>query len=374
MRHPERNVFAVPGVLVYTMLFLLAAQLVVPALVPASLVYDYRLDYEYFRDNHANLDVAIREIGAEIRRERLTDYVVILGDSVAYSAPGGPEQSIGAVMEAIARTERKPLRVFNLAEPSMQVGDIYTVILKLHQAGIATPRLVINLLYGGFVARTPYPPVVFWLEEDLRRLDGEAYDRVRAHLDAARLDPAARPPATLAARFDRFVAGRLYPRFAPLAYRDFIRASLTRLVTGRNPTAEVRDTRPWTEKPQLPRLLEEWEYQQAFLDTPFIMDESNPQVYFLERIMARTAGDRVLFFLSPVNQVLMRTKVAKPGYQENLRRVEQYFASKPVAFLNLEQAIPDRYFADHMHLTPEGYRLLGESIWRSLDAPAAGNH
>lgn len=355
-----------------TLVFLLAAQATLPALLPLSAVYDQRLRYEYFKDNHASLDVVLRAIKEEIDRQDIDDYIILLGDSVAYSALSSPAESLTVYLEEAAGS-----RVFCLAQPSMQIGDIYTVVLKLKEAGISTDHLVINLLYGGFVARTPYPPVVFWLEPDLRRLDPETYARIATHLAAARLDPALVPPKTADARLDRLVSDRLYPRVMPLAYRDFIRSSLLRLAIGADLKPETFDPRPWTEKAHLPALLEQDQYQQAFRDTPFVLDDTNPQVYILERLMAATTGKQVLLFLSPVNQPLMRANVRKPGYQENLRRIDVYFARKTegvlggLTYLNLEHAVPDRYFADHLHLTGAGHRLLAGMLWQAL-APAFG--
>ncbi len=358
--------------LVYTLLSLAAIQFGLPALVPPRLIYDHRLGYEYFRDNHADLDLALRAIKSDIQREGLEDYVILLGDSVTYSARTSPDQSVGAHLEAVAAEHGRPTHVFTLAEPSMQIGDTYAVILKLREHGISTRHVVSNLLYGGFAARTPFPPAVFWLERDLRRLDPATYDRFLGHLETARLDPLAKPPKTLEARFDRYVSQNVYPAIAPLAYRDFIRSAVVRLVTGQDPKAEKIDPRPWTEKTHLKATLELPEYQRDFSDRPFVLDETNPEVYFLERIIGATAttapGDQILFFMSPVNQTLMAANVAKPGYQENLRRVDAWFGAKPVTYLNLGPAIPDRYFADHLHLTPEGNRVLAEILWHALEA------
>jgi len=357
--------------LVYALLSFAVIQFGLPALVPPGLIYDHRLSYEYFRDNHADLDLALRAIKSHIRREGLEDYVILLGDSVTYSARTSPDQSIGAHLEAVAAEHGRPTHVFTLAEPSMQIGDTYAVILKLRAYGISTRHVISNLLYGGFVARTPFPPAVFWLENDLRHLDREVYDRVRSHLEAARLDPLAKPPKTLEARFDRYVSQNVYPVIAPLAYRDFIRSAAIRLVTGQDPKAEKIDPRPWTEKTHLKATLQLQEYQMAFSDRPFILDETNLQVYFLERIIAASAittpGDEIVFFMSPVNQTLMAVNVAKPGYRENLGRVDAWFGTKPVTYLNLESAIPDRYFADHLHLTPEGNQVLAEILWHALE-------
>lgn len=353
----------------YVPLLLVAIQVAFPALVPPGLVYDYRLGYEYFRTNHSDLHLAIHVIRDQVRREKLADedYAFVLGDSVAYSARTSPEESLGPYLEATARESGSRLRVFNLAQPSMQMGDIYTVILMLKEHGLSTRHLMINMLYGGFVARTPFPPAVFWLEDDLRRLDPGTYGRLLPQLAAARLDPLSKPPATLDARFDRYASLRIYPHIGPLAYRDFLWAALIKRLTGADPKPEKIDARPWTEKAYLATLLKEDQYQRQFLDAAFVLDESNAQVYFIDRIIAATPGDQVLFFLSPVNQTLMRDNVRKPGYQENLRRLDAFFAGRLMIYLNLDRSLPDGLFADHLHLTPDGNRVLAEILWQALE-------
>jgi hypothetical protein len=362
-----------PQALAYTLISLAVIQLALPALVPPELVYDHRLSYEYFRDNHGNLDLALRAIKSEIRREGLRDYIILLGDSVTYGARTPPDQSLGAQLQAVAAEHGRPLHVFTLAQPSMQVGDTYTVILKLREHGISTRYVVSNLLYGGFVARTPFPPVVFWLERDLRRLDPEGYGRVRDHLTAARLDPLAKTPRRPEARFDRWVSQSLYPAAAPLAYRDFIRAGVLRLATGRDIKAETIDSRPWTQKTHLRTTLRQAEYQRDFADQAFDLTYANPQVYFLGRLIGTSrrvtpadAGEKILLFLSPVNQTLMEDKVTRGGYRGNLARLDAWFAAEPVVYRNLQAAVPDAYFADHLHLTAEGNRRLAEILWKDI--------
>lgn len=364
----------------FTVLFLVLAQLLFPSLIPTHLVYHHRLNYEYFRDNHSTLGVAIQEIGQEIGSQELTDYYIILGDSVAYSARSAPTESIGAYLEEIAaanpppgeRAGGRPLRVFNLAQPSMQIGDIYTAILMLQEEGISTDHLLINLLYGGFVAREPFPPVVFWVEPELRRLDREAHDRVAGHLNQARLDPLLKPLPTLDGRFNRYAIQNLYPLVEPLAYRDFTRSAIFEAATGTHPKAETFDPRPWTEKPHLATVLQEWEYQQGFRPEPFVLASTNHQIFFLERIIEATGGGPgVVFYLSPVNQVLMESNVTQPGYRENIQLVGEWFADRPVTYLDLERAVPEHLFADHLHLTPEGNRFLAGLLWEAMTDPVA---
>lgn len=348
------------GAIRYALLYLLSLNLALPALVPAAWVYQGRMEYELAKDNPAYIDTVIDEIETRIRRERVDDFVILLGDSVTYSGPGGPEQSLAPAIEAVGRAGGRPLSVFNLAMPAMQAGDIYVVLLKLRERGIPLRRVAINLIYGGFVAREPDPPAVFWLARELRRLDPEAYHRVREHLAANRRDV---PPPGPVDWFRENVTERI----ALIRYRDVIRRHLLDALPlgGRR---EVYDTRRWDEKPGLKQLLQAAEYRRLFDPAPFSMDESNPQVYFVDRIIRAVPDARLLFWIGPVNQELMADEVGHPGYRANLARVDQWFAGRPVRYVNLERELPAALFADHLHLTPEGYRSLASRLYRELSA------
>ncbi|MFZ5826750.1 MAG: hypothetical protein ACOY94_20870 [Bacillota bacterium] len=342
----------------YVIGYLLVIQLGLGLVVPQRWLYDHRVPYEVFKEDPRIIDLVLDHIDRQIKRERLTNYVIMLGDSVGYSGPGGPKQSIGYYMEELSREQGKPLKVFNLALPAMQTGDIYVVLLKLRQRGIATDRVIINLLYGGFVARNPDPPIAFWLADDLAKLDLAAWKRFREHLARNGRTPDDRSPSAL---FDRHFA----PKISLLAYRPVLKGQIMkRLKPG---AKEVYDTRPWTEKPELPRILAGYEYQNAFNPAPFVMTEQNPQIYFLQKIIAHTGASRPLIYLTPTNQELMKANVSQKGYQENLGRIDAWFQGKPVTYLNWERSLEDRLFSDHVHLTPEGYRILAEMLLAQLN-------
>lgn len=347
----------------YALLYLVMLELSLGALVPTAWVYRGRMDYELVKDNPGdNIDVVIERVRAAIERERLNDYLILLGDSVTYSGPGGPEQSLAPALEAVSQRNGRPLRVFNLAMPAMQTGDIYVMLLKLREHGIEPPRLAINLIYAGFAPRAPDPPAVFWLAADLRRLDPDAYARVRANLAANGRDG---PPPGLADWFREHVTGRL----ALVRYRDILRARFLIAIPWRQ-RREVYDTHRWDQKPGLRELLRGREYRMLFNPAPFVMDETNPQLYFIRRIREAAPHAQILFWLSPVNQVLMADEVREPGYQANVVRIDRWFRRQPVRFVNLEHALPPGLFADHLHLTPEGYQVLARRLHRTLLDPA----
>jgi lysophospholipase L1-like esterase len=104
------------------------------------------------------------------------------------------------------------------------------------------------------------------------------------------------------------------------------------------------------------------------------MTDANPQIYFLERIFAKTQGSQVLVYLSPVNQQLMDNYVQNQGYQDNVHRIDQWMATQPVTYVNLEKAMDQRYFADHLHMTPEGYQQLASMLLKKLEVPATSQN
>lgn len=358
---PTKRILSASSAWLYAALYLLILQFVLGLVVPTSWTYYYRVPYEAFKEGPHTLDLALDHIEREIRREGLTDYVILLGDSVMYSGPGGPEQSIGYYMEQLAQAEGRPLRVFNLAQPAMQVGDQYIILDKLRRRGIATDRLVINLVYAGFVNRADGTPIVYWLGDDLQQVDPEAWDRYRTSLVES-------PQATLSRTPVERLNTVLRKNIPLLSYQPILKGRLFQVVRS---SAEVYDTRPWTEKPGLPDLMKEYMYQRGFNPEPFDMSAANPQIDFLERILAQTADHPPLIFLSPTNQVLMEANTTHPGYQANLRAVDAWFAEQPAVYRNWESALPDGLFTDQVHLTPEGYKVLAGMILQTLEEVSA---
>ena len=115
----------------YLIIFLVLIQFVIPYAVPLDSYYTGRVDYQgMFKDNPQNYYPLLQKIKQEIKKEHLEEYYVIIGDSVAWSSPGASRDSLAPLMEEIARKQGKDTRIFNLGMPSLQAGDIYT-LLKL---------------------------------------------------------------------------------------------------------------------------------------------------------------------------------------------------------------------------------------------------
>ncbi len=337
------------------LIYMLLVQAVLPNWAKLDLAYQYRIKYDFILNETANLDVILELIAAEIEREKLQDYIIILGDSVAYSGPGPSSQSLAYYMQDIARQKGLPdLRVYNLAAPAMQAGDIYTMLLKLEQHGISTDHLIINLIYAGFVKRQPDPPAVFWLQRDLKALDPETYQTILPQLQAN----SNKKEETVPDQVHNYLVSHLNI----YRYRYFLHRDLTNHYDlARHiplPSDALGDARPWTEKPDLDKLLQQPEYKKGFAAAAFDMSEKNPQIFFLNKIIARQKHKQTLIFLAGINDVLLRKQVNQPGYIKNLELIDHYFAAKEVRYLNLQGKIDAALFADHVHLIADGYREL----------------
>ena len=99
------------------------------------------IDYDLIKDRPSNIHLVLETIKRQIDRDNIEDYILIIGDSVAYSSPGKDNQSIGYYMEDQFKTTNKDIHVFNLSLPSNQTGDIYTILLMLDQYNISNVKI-----------------------------------------------------------------------------------------------------------------------------------------------------------------------------------------------------------------------------------------
>lgn len=356
----------------YCLLFFFLSQILMEYLMPLNLVYHDRVEFEILKDNPADIDCVLDLIKKTVDRAGISEYFIILGDSVAYSGPGGPEQSVSRYMNDIARERGLP-PVFNLAVPAAQAGDFYTLLLKLEEKGISTDNVIINLIYGGFVKRDPRPPVVYWFYRDLERLDPETYEAVRLHLEQARAAETGEKPRKINEKIQEFLQYRVFPVVPVLKYRDFIRDAIFRKAGVPRTTG---DARPWYEKPYLPGLLKQAEYQRLFSPEPVVLDGTNPNVFFLKKIAERQRGKNLFVFMSPVNSELMKEEVSRPGYKQNLNEINAFMGqlARDYSFhyRDLSDAIPQELFSDHLHLVSGGYQRLAEILWDWVETANQG--
>ena len=351
----KNNAFKKVIILIIIYLFLL--QLFMYKVVDTSNIYNYRMDYDLMKDRPSNIHVVLETIKRKIDNEKIEDYIFIIGDSVGYSSPGTSEQSIGYYMEKAFDETGNEVAVFNLSLPSNQTGDIYTILLMLDEYGISRENIVVNVIYAGFIDRVPSPPLVFWFTEDIKKLDKETFN----HIKNSQIINGKAKEDTIKERYNTF-KDSVYNTIAVTKYKDFIVADVMKKL-GKYESTWMNETgEPWMSKTFLRDLLNNPVYQEGFTDKPFTMDESNQQLYFLEKIIKLQEEENLIFFMSGVNTELLKIETDKPGYKTNLQTIDKYFEDKNATFLNLYDKINNDYYSDQVHFIPEGYEELANIL------------
>jgi hypothetical protein len=355
----------------YAVILMILVQLVLPWIIPINQIYHNRIDYNITKDNNERFDPALEQIKLEITRKHLRDYIIIIGDSVLYSSPGNSDQAVNAFMEASAKksTNHSLLRIFNLSYPSMMAGDIYTLLLKLDKLGISTDRIMINFRYSSFVARDSKPPIkaVFWLMRDLKSLDYTAYQHVLPQMKDSLLY---KEPAFFYGQFKDVLYHDILPAIKFYSYKDYIvhmlQKSKLKLLGHKLPDDSIMggDPRPWNVKENLIKYVQGDEIQRSYSDVPFNMTESNPDIYFIEKILKHQKGKETFIVINGANQTLLKQYVEKPGYQANLQAIDSYFQQKEVKYVNLEGKLNNSLFTDHTHFIAEGYKAMADLLWQ----------
>jgi hypothetical protein len=320
------------------------------------------MDYNLIKDNPVDIDVILQQLHRQIVKENIRDYIVILGDSVAYSGPGAANQSIGYYMQQMSG--HKQHAIFNLAMPAMQTGDIYTMLLKMDQYHISSDKVIINLVYSGFARRESGPAIVFWLKNSLQQLDPASFEKMLPFMFG--FQPVTAPTDKLKQYITENAA--LY------RYRDFIKKGFKNAYNIGSPAYPANeplgDNRPWYEKEGLSTLLHTPEYEKGFAPEAFNMSLDNPQIFFLEKIIDHQKNKKTLFFMAPVNDKLFADQVHAKGYVANRARVKAYFGDKPVLYIDLQGLIDNKLFTDHVHLTAAGYQQMAQTIWNQYQKGA----
>jgi hypothetical protein len=357
----------------YVLVLFIALQFLFPYAFSLSDVYRNRMDYTLMLNNSNthDIDAVLQQMKRDIDKRGRDDYIVILGDSILYGSPGNSDQPVNVFLQ------QKPgaPAVYNLAFPAMQLGDMYTMLLKLDKFGISSDRLLFNIRYASFIPREPTPPAVFWLGNELRKLDREAYEHVLPQLASAGFETPDNPYEY----FTRALHEDWLPHLSLIRYKDYFRQQMHRLwlVHIRNqpvPDDALDDSRAWTIKKEWQEsiglnfydLLQDPQLIASFTDKPFDLSENNPDVYFLNKMLAHQQGKRTWVVLSGTNHDLMKESVELPGYKANLEAIDRMMAAKGVAYIDLEGVIPGDYFSDHTHVTPEGNAMLADILWPYL--------
>ncbi len=349
-------------VALYFIIYLVAIQFIINSFSHGEVIYNYRLNYDLVKDRPTNIEAVLSEIKRIIISENLDEYVIILGDSVSYSSPGPANTSIGYYLNEKTRNEGKEFKVFNLAMPSMQVGDIYTILLKLDQYGISRDNVIINVLYGGFVERNPNPAPVFWLDRQLKDMDPDAYNYVNIQ------DDIEGSKSKIVALTDK-VKYEIYENIPLFKYKDYLKVfAKEQLQKLKGQVVQASEqVQPWHKKAFLKELMREYQYQVGLNSTPFVMDSTNPQIYFLDKIIEIQEGKNTLVYLAPINEDLVGEYMDKDKYFNNVEAIDKYFEQKSVEYVNYYWKIPFDLFSDQVHYTAEGYKHLSDLLWAHIE-------
>ncbi len=346
-------------IIIYTILI----QIFLSYLVSDRVVYQYRMNYDLVKDRVTNIEAVLEKIKHQIDSQQLKEYYVILGDSVAFSNPGPADKSLVVFLEKLASEQGKDIHVFNLALPAMQTGDVYTMMLKMMEYDISLENVIINLTYAGFVARNPDPPIVFWLDKQLNSVDSTTYTQISEHLVKNN-----RGVEKGIKGYKQTINDFLYSKISLFKYKDYTRVWVKQIysdIKGRiDMTADIQ---PWYTKDYLSEILKQPMYTNTFSDKPFVMDENNLNIYFLNKIFNLQRGKNTLFFLSAMNDEFLKEFVEKSGYQENMKSINTYMleGSEKYGFeyVDYNGKIEYALFSDHIHLIPKGYEYLAEQLW-----------
>ncbi|SHJ01572.1 hypothetical protein SAMN02745751_01551 [Dethiosulfatibacter aminovorans DSM 17477] len=343
-------------VILYFIFYMILVQMFLPEMVDSSIIYDYRIEYDLIKNKHENIRIALEQIGRAISEEEVDDYIVLVGDSVMYSSPGTRTQSIGYYMEKILQEDGRNIGVFNLSIPSNQIGDIYAILLLMDDYNISRDNVVIDILYQGFVGRNPYPAPVFWFADILEEKDLEAYNHC---YDLEVMND--KISSVGEKRIVDELKKSIFNKMSIMKYKDIMKAGFVKKFNGIDQSLSS-EGESWEEKDFLVGMLDEPTMYRIFSTKEFDMTEKNYQIYFLEKIMKLQEGKNTLFFMHPANKALLDKVKETPGYDDNLELVQEYFDSRDAEYYDMTGFIENNKYSDHLHLIPEGYRILAEEL------------
>ncbi|RJE87568.1 hypothetical protein D3P07_14715 [Paenibacillus sp. 1011MAR3C5] len=341
----------------FALLFFIVAQFAASYMVKLDTVYKHRLNYDMFLADSKVMGIAVEELARHIKDEGLTDYAILIGNSVAWGTNESSEHSLGRYLSdsATADGDGKLQAVFNLSAPSMMAGDALTLLLMLDEHGIKTDNVMIGLTYSSFVGGNPGVRKVFWLGDDLKREDSATFEKVLPHLEAAGYKHMTGWKET-----EHNAIAALSDWVPVIKYKTVIPEAIKQM--GKESDV-MGDPRAWNEKQFSEKWITSPQYLNFFNPEPFDMTENNWSVYFMNRIAEHQQGKRLLVFVAGSNGELSKKEVVHPGYVANMEKIDSYLSELGAEYVMLQDRIEPDLFTDHVHLTKEGNQLLARIIW-----------
>jgi hypothetical protein len=166
---------------------------------------------------------------------------------------------------------------------------------------------------------------VFWLKQDLKELDKISYAYTANYLYANGYQEPRIFYGTL--------KNQIWQQAALLKYKDFIRLELREILSllKHDPLTDdsIGDARPWYEKPELPELLQQDQYQRDFSDQPLIwMYQPRSTSWKRSKSIRQQAYSGILAVPTDLMKVRYPTR-----YQANLQAIDGYMATSPLIML-----------------------------------------
>lgn len=350
----------------FMILFLITLNFAIQYAIPTKMIYNGRFDYNLILNNVNNTDSALEQIKKDIKLNHYMNYTILLGDSVFFGSPGPSDKSPTAYMQEYAEElEKNVPKIYNLSLPAAQLGDIYTMLLRLDKLGISTENLIFNIRYPSFRPRNPYPKPVFWWSEDLKKLDPQAYERVKSELIEAGMEV----PEGMYDNFKHWLKNSPLRLIKWMNYKDYVHRDVNKIglfmVNKPIPDDSLGDSTPWfmMSNDRLDKWLNSNEIKADYTDKSFDLSEKNTDVYFLNKIVAHQSGKNTLIVFTGSNQTYLEKYLSKEGYIENNNRIDAFIKALPVQYLNIDGKISDDLFTDQTHYTSKGNELLAHMVW-----------
>lgn len=353
--------------------FAIAFLLVTEILLPLAVNYYYSYRSTYFQPAQRfphNFKLIYKDFPSTLRyiEEHRGDYdynIIVLGDSVMYGAGVGPGQTVAAYLqEELDRLlAGKKVRVWNLAIPGSEPGDMYFVLRRVEHLRPDAVVMDFNMLFYG--PASVKDPVAFnWLYLD----EGLPRDALNVLEKVYRRSPDERAGDFLASRWSLY------------RYRDLLNA----ILFDKHPRDKfVEDVNrhmrnfglnePVTLPPEQQK--QQKLSQLAFMYQSEPIDEHTNAAYgftraSLERLEA--LGVPSVVVMTAQNEEFLGDLVQNSVFRANTDKVCRLIREHDVTFVNLYGSVPGELFMDHVHLNPGGNAMMAREIAAPLAKQLAG--
>lgn len=338
---------------IFIAIFLIVSQLALNFLLPSRYIYNQRLNYDVFKDNVYSIETTVKALKSIIEKDKLENYIVFVGDSVGYGTPAPSDKTISTYMNNIAKKENSDIRVFNIGVPSSMFGDFYTIIKLLNKYDISTQNLIINFSYWEINAKTP----TYWFKHYIKELDTQSYNKMveTEHIKEDSLWQ------NMKSEIYQFANKNV----AMIGYSGFITNKIKNKtnVLLKQPVTAMK---VWSLKPELPDIMKQPANAWYYSDDAFDLSEDRPQMYFLDKIVEIQKDKNTLFYLNATNNALLPEATAKEGFQNNLAAINKCFSDRNLNYIDYNNKVDYKYFSDHVHLLPDGYKFMAEDLWKRI--------